>query len=184
MHRSECSCALVRGVETRTRVVVVVHHIDERKPSNTGRVAVACLANSELVLRGHPAHASSPLSFEQDTQPLVLFPSDDAVPIETFARSARRITLVVPDGSWRQASKMKTRIASLRDVPAVSFPPGPPSRYRLRAQAQVDRLSTIEAIARALVALEGRAAEPAAAALESALDDLVARIFRTRGVGD
>lgn len=182
MHRSDCSCAFFSRVETRTRVIVVVHHTDERKPSNTGRVATSVLSNSEIVLRGHPAHEPEQLSFEPDEQPLVLFPYDDAVPIESFASSSRRIALVVPDGSWRQASKVRNRVAELRHVPCVSLPCGAPSRYRLRTESHVGRLSTIEAIARALAILEGADGARAATALDCALDDLVERVLRTRGV--
>jgi DTW domain-containing protein YfiP len=180
MHGTDCLCASYSRVETRTRVIVVVHHTDERKPSNTGRVAASVLSNSEVVLRGHPAHAPT-LSFEPDVQPLVLFPYGDAMPIESFASSSRRIALVVPDGSWRQASKVRNRMPQLRDVPCVSLPLGAPSRYRLRVESHVGRLSTIEAIARALAILEGGAGARAEAALDSALNDLVERVLRTRG---
>jgi DTW domain-containing protein YfiP len=65
------------------------------------------------------------------------------------------VTLIVPDGNWRQASRVRQRVGGLRDVPCVSLPAGAPSRYRLRAEAHDTGLATIEAIARALGLLEG-----------------------------
>ena len=58
------------------------------------------------------------------------------------------------------------------------LPDGPPSSYRLRAIGLPGRLSTLEAIARALGVLEGPAPE---AALERALRLVVERTLWTRG---
>jgi DTW domain-containing protein YfiP len=69
--------------------------------------------------------------------------------------------LIVPDGTWRQASKVRKRLRGLDDVPCVTLPPGPPSRYRLRFESRDDGLATIEAIARAFGILEGSHIEEA-----------------------
>lgn len=53
-----------------------------------------------------------------DTYPLVLFPSDDAVPIEEVETDLP-VTLIVPDGSWRQADKLQRRVPELDDSPTT-----------------------------------------------------------------
>ena len=53
----DCLCGLIPRIETRTRVVVVLHQLEDHKPSNTGRLAHRCLPNSEIVIRGDPERA-------------------------------------------------------------------------------------------------------------------------------
>src|ERR1700690_2500049 len=57
MVRHDCLCDLIPRIETRTRVVLVLHQLEDRKTSNTGRLAHRCLPNSEIVIRGDPARA-------------------------------------------------------------------------------------------------------------------------------
>jgi DTW domain-containing protein len=177
MHASLCICALIPRVETRTHLVLVIHRIEYRKPSNTGRLAIECLPNSEVLVRGHEAQPS-PFVPDLASLPVLLFPHEDATPIEQFAASRRPVTLVVPDGTWRQASKMRRRVPGLLDVPCVWLPPGEPSTYRLRAEAHSHGLATIEAIARALGALEGaHVSEP----LDRVFRAMVERTLWARG---
>ena len=75
---------------------------------------------------------------------------------EWFARQARPVTLVVPDGSWNQAKKVPYRESGLAGIPNVKLAAGAPSSYRLRHSPHVQNLSTLEAIARALGVIEGR----------------------------
>ena len=155
VHASLCVCALIPRIATRTRLVLVVHRREERKPTNTGRLAIACLSNSQAILRGHESSPVAPFAWDGSTQPLLLFPHADAIPIARFAASERPITLIVPDGTWRQAAKVRARVPGLSDVPCVSIEREAPTMYRLRHETRDGGLATIEAIARALGVLEG-----------------------------
>jgi DTW domain-containing protein YfiP len=155
MHGSLCVCALIPTLATRTRLVLVIHRIEARKPSNTGRLAVECLPNSEVWVRGHRDAPSAPWTIDPASEPVFLFPHEEARPLSQLVGSARPVTLIVPDGTWRQASKVHQRVAGLRDVPFVSIPHDEPSVYRLRAEAHDHGLATIEAVARAMGILEG-----------------------------
>lgn len=177
LHESLCICALMPRIETRTRLVLVIHRYEDRKPTNTGRLAAECLVNSEVVVRGHEAQPSVPISLPPGARPILLFPHEDAVPIEQLARSTRPVTLIVPDGTWRQASKVKSRVPGLKDVPCV-YVRGEPSDYRLRVDAQPTGLATIEAIARALGVLEGESVQKT---LERVFRTMVERTLWARG---
>jgi DTW domain-containing protein YfiP len=155
MHGSLCVCALMPTITTRTRLVLVIHRIEVRKPSNTGRLATLCLTNREVFVRGHEDQPTPPFVADPNTQPVFLFPHEEAIPLATFAKSEKPVTLIVPDGTWRQASKVRQRVPGFRDVPCVSLPHDEPSIYRLRAEAHDHGLATIEAIARAMGILEG-----------------------------
>jgi DTW domain-containing protein YfiP len=181
MHGSLCICALIPRIETRTRLVLVIHRYEDRKPTNTGRLAAECLSNSEVVVRGHEDRPSGPLAIPAGMQPVLLFPHEDAIPIAQLALSPSPVALVVPDGTWRQASKVRGRLPGLRDVPCVALPAGAPSSYRLRFDAHADGLATIEAIARAFAVLEGEPGEAVRRALEQVFNAMVERTLWARG---
>lgn len=155
MHGSLCVCDLMPKIETRTRLILVVHRIEARKPSNTGRLGVECLTNSEMWIRGHEDKPTSAYEPADDVQPLYLFPQEGATPITQFANSEKPVHLIVPDGTWRQAAKVRNRVAGFEKIPCVSLPPDAPSNYRLRSEAHAHGLATIEAITRAFEILEG-----------------------------
>jgi DTW domain-containing protein YfiP len=178
LHGSLCLCPLLPRVETRTRLVLVIHRAEDRRSSNTGRLAAECLVNSEVIVRGDAGRPSAPLVFPEGSRPLLLFPHDDAAPLAPIAGDDRPVTLIVPDGNWRQASKVRQRVPGLHRVPCVCLPAGAPSIYRLRAEAHPHALATIEAIARALGVLEG---EGARLALERVFRTMVERTLWSRG---
>lgn len=152
MHLGLCVCSLTPRIETKTRLILVIHHTEIRKPTNTGHLAAACLPNSEIHVRGRDRTPSSALSWGERT-PLLLFPHEGEA--EPLTPVDGPVALIVPDGNWRQASKVRARVPGMKAVKCVTLPPGPPSIYRLRTEAHPTGLATMEAIARALGILEG-----------------------------
>ncbi len=148
MVRALCICALVPRLVTRTRLVLLVHYREARKPTTTGLLAARCLTNSEVHIVGDLARPLPALALAGAA---LLYPYDDAVPITEVAPA----TLVVPDGNWRQASKMRRRVPGLAALPCVTLPESGGTEYRLRAEPKAGGLATLEAIARALAILEG-----------------------------
>jgi DTW domain-containing protein len=181
MHESLCICEMIPRIETRTRLVLVIHRFEDRKPTNTGRLATLCLPDSETIVRGHEDRPTAPIPIAPETQPLLLFPAEDAAPIEPFARCGRPVTLIVPDGTWRQASKVRSRVPGLRDVPCVTLPRGAPSHYRLRFDPHAQGLATIEAIARAFAILECERGAEVQQRLEWVFRAMVERTLWARG---
>lgn len=178
MHRGLCVCDRLPRLVTRTRVVLVIHRAEDRKSTNTGRLALACLPSGRSVVRGRLEAAPAPVLAEDETEPLLLFPHEDAEPLGPRPPGAPPVTLVVPDGTWRQASKVRARTPELAGIRAVSLPAGTPSRYRLRTEAHEAALSTMEALARALGILEGPAVQHA---LEKVFDTFVHRTLWVKG---
>lgn len=178
MHRALCICALTPRLQTRTRLLLVLHKEEEKKTTNTGQLAVRCLENSATVVIGDLARPLPSSLVHEGEQPLLLFPSHDARPITDFVSSERPVALIVPDGNWRQASKVRARVPGLAAVPCVSLPEGPATTYRLRAEQRPGGLATLEAIARALAMLEGA---PVAEAMLAVFRVMVDRTLWTRG---
>jgi DTW domain-containing protein YfiP len=187
MHSSLCVCALIPTLETRTRLVLVIHRAEDRKPTNTGRLAACAMPNSEIIVRGRAEEPADSIVLRPGTRPLFLFPHEDAVPLASFASDPsapdddRPFTLIVPDGNWRQASKVRNRVPGMRDVPCISLPVGEPSIYRLRSEAHPFGLATIEAIGRCLRVLEGDAGPAVERALLHVFRAMVERTLWSRG---
>ena len=192
--RHACLCALIPRIETRTRVVLVLHQLENNKTSNTGRLALRCLPNSEIVMRGDPnwSHKeNAPLETDVDEttptpdwnahgDPVLLYPHPDARPIDAWKDHPRPVTLIVPDGTWRQGRRVRQRTPGLAQVPCASITRSAPSNYRLRTTYDPRRLATLEAIAEALGVLEG---ETARTALLEIFDVMVERTLRARAGG-
>jgi len=155
-----CICELLPRIETRTRVVVVMQWKESCRSSNTGRLAHLVLSNSEVRLRGSPQR---PLDLSgiasEGGRACVLVPAGDATVLTPEIGEHGPQTLVVPDGSWRQARRIWKHEEALAGLQKVRLPPGPPSVYRLRRARETDQLCTYESIARALGVLEGSRVE-------------------------
>lgn len=180
-----CLCASLPRLETRTRVVVLMHYLEAKTSTNTARIAHLMLPHSEIRLRGLPGRPMDDSGIvTPDRQPLLLFPSpvSHELTAEWVARFDRPVTLIVPDGSWRQCQKVGQREPVLRDLPRVRLPPGPPSEYRLRIEPNAHSVSTLEAIARSLEVLEGAEKGPLVrSAMESLFRIMVERTLWSRG---
>jgi len=88
---------------------------------------------------------------------LLFYPSDDAVELdkELVAQDHKPIQLIVPDGTWRQASKVHYRHHELKDVKRVMISAPNISKFHLRAQHRREGMATLQAIAHALGVIEG-----------------------------
>jgi DTW domain-containing protein len=181
MHRTLCICALVPRLATRTRLAVLLHYREARKPTNTGQLAARCLVRGSVEIVGDQDRPLRLPAIGQDELAVLLYPGDDAVPISDFAGSAKPIVLIVPDGTWRQASKMRRRIPGLGALPCVTVPEARATEYRLRAELRADGLATFEAIAQALLVLEGEAGPAIEAAMTSVFRVMVDRTLWFRG---
>jgi DTW domain-containing protein YfiP len=115
------------------------------------------LSNFELRIRGDK---ENPMSSEglvvKERETLLLYPSSTSIELskEFIDRIDKPITLIVPDGSWRQAGKVMKREAVLKNVIHVRVPAGPRPKHRLRRETKIGGMSTFEAVARALGIIE------------------------------
>jgi DTW domain-containing protein YfiP len=172
MHRSLCICGLLPRIETRTRVLFIVHQLEAYKPTNTGLLAARCLPNSTVIYRGRPpepegaanggAPAAPAVSVDAPgAQRLILYPHASATPLADWRGHDQPLVLLVPDGTWRQAARTRARLApDPRAIPCVSLPVSD-DRRRMRTPTAPERLATLDAVARALGILEGPDVEAA-----------------------
>ena len=157
-----CTCDMRPPVETRLTVQVLIHRLEQCRPSSTGKLvgrAVAGAAchvyqrgNRFFEATGYPADALAP-----GRELWVLHPSGDPLP-EPAAMEAGvpqpPPAVLLLDGSWRQAGEM---LASMhgrgRCVRLPAAATSEPSRYWLRDQAKPEQLCTAEALMGVLTAV-------------------------------
>jgi len=165
-----CLCATIPTVVTRTRIVIVRHHLERWRSSNSGRLAHLALPNSEIVDHGGTTGVAvlPPLAGAW-----LMFPEGE--PIITSPVPPPR-QLIVLDATWSQARRMFRKLAGLRGLPILRLPDMPMPAARLRESPSPGRVSTIEAIARALRLIES---EESAASLEALFAVAVARAAAT-----
>ena len=217
MHRSLCICALLPRLETRTRVVLLLHQLEVQKTTNTGVVAARCLPNSAIVYRGRsPDEASDAASdaaasgatsaarshagasateqverlaaaIPAGTRAAFLFPHASATPLDEWRVHGAPVTLIVPDGTWSQASRAFSRLGRALALPCVTLADRAGgigavgdacAGGRLRVSTGAGRLATLEALAYALGLLEGPEVE---AALMRAFRVMTDRTLWTNG---
>jgi DTW domain-containing protein YfiP len=183
MYRELCVCAAIPTLVTRTRLVLLIHYREARKPTNTGQLAARCMPNSEVGIIGDRGRPELPAIGEDA---LLLYPADDAIPIAQAiaANPDRPRTLIVPDGNWRQAAKMAKRVPGVASAQHVTLDgvEAAPTEYGLRREPKDGGLATLEAIARALRILEGEHGASVEEAMLAVFRLMVSRTKWLRGL--
>lgn len=160
LHRSLCICDSIPSLDTQTRLCLVIHAKELKRTTNTGRLAIKALKNSEMRVRGENRDGldlSDLLTSEYRT--VLFYPCDDAVELNSrFVQQDKRpLQLIVPDGNWRQASKVHYRHKELKDLPRVKISSPNQATQHLRAETTPEGMATLEAIAHAFHIIEGPA---------------------------
>lgn len=158
LHLDLCLCSLIPILYLKTKISLVIHHKELKRTSNTGQLALKSLPNSTIRVRGvkeTPLELGDLLTDEYET--LLLFPSSDAELLtpELAQSIKKKIQIIVPDGNWRQASKVNTRYKELANIKRVKVARVGTDPYHLRAETTQDGMATLQAIAYALGAIEG-----------------------------
>ncbi len=181
MHQDRCLCRELPQLDLTTRLVLIMHHREVAKTTATGPWALQTLRHSELHVHGQLGSELDLSSLHaQGRRVLLLFPSEGARTLtrDLVLEDPRPVTLIVPDGNWRQASRAQRRIPGLAHAERVVLAEGQNSRYFLRNEPKPGGLATFEAIARALGVLEGPEVQQQ---LESAFNKLVQASMATSG---
>ncbi len=123
-------------------------------PVGTARMVHLSLPNSVLRIGTDFADDAAVQAELAGARPTyVLFPTPGARDIREL-RGGPPATLIVLDGTWRQARKLLKLNPWLQHLPAAAFTPTQPSDYRIRKQPAAHCVSTIEAVAEALRLIE------------------------------
>ncbi len=158
LHLDRCICSLIPILTLKTKVSLIIHAAELKHTTNTGRLALKSLTNSEMRVRGFERtrlDLSDLLSSNYRT--FLFYPSDDALELngDLVNQSELPIQLLVPDGSWRQAFKVHIRHPELKDIPRVKISTSNTSTHFIRKETNEYGMATLQAIALALGIIEG-----------------------------
>lgn len=151
-----CVCASIHPVANRTRVVIVQHPRERRHPFGTVRLARLGLRNVDVIVADHDREGLTRCPPCSLPGAALLFPSPDAPRLDPRVElAAPPPALVVLDGTWSSAGKLRRDNPWIQALPTVALAPSQPGRYRIRkAPRPAVQLSTIEAIVSALETIE------------------------------
>ncbi|NMX69932.1 DTW domain-containing protein [Pseudomonas sp. WS 5111] len=185
---THCLCALIPRLDSRTRVLLLQHPSEVNHALNTARLAALGLVNAQLVV-GEIFEDLQALLNPPGYQARLLFPAEDAQPLQAYSPSSQPLLLVVPDGTWRKARKLLHLNPLLAALPRVTLAEGAVSRYRLRKAPGPGALSTVEAIVQALQVLEApQSFEPLLRPFEALIEGQIAamgeEVFQRNHGGD
>ncbi len=154
--RTHCCCPWARPGRSPLRFVLLMHHKEPMKPTNTGRLIAEILPDTQAFCwdRTEPDPALLALLSDPAYQPILVFPASHAEPervIDQLPTNAggRQPLLILLDGTWKQARRM-FQSDELADLPVLSVAPEVASRYRLRSAAHPHQLATAEVAAQVL----------------------------------
>jgi DTW domain-containing protein YfiP len=158
LHKTLCICEFIPNLSLRTRVSLLIHSKELKRTTNTGTLALHALKNSELFVRGKmgaPVDLSDMLNL--DYQHLMFYPSEEAEALtpEFVKQFSKPINLIVPDGNWRQASKVHYRHPEMKHLTRVMIKEKNIETQHLRAESNDHGMATLQAIAHALGFFEG-----------------------------
>jgi len=147
----------------RIRWWIWMHHKEELRSSNTGKLLMRFFPGSAKFIHGDPEsvkelerriHHSQNSS---DTRCVVLFPSEQSLEVSEFTDMFQNTgnedeiinwDIIVIDGTWRQAKKLNRDIPLGIDgnpLPRLRINPKTLSKFVCRKQTQKDRICTVEA---------------------------------------
>lgn len=158
-----CFCEFLKPIEIKTPVQIIMHIGELNLTSNTVNLLKKVHENCSVNIRGDKNNQIDykDLLLEDTHEPLYLFPDENAIPLNLeFLTSLKKpINLIVPDGTWRQAKKIKRRVSEFENIKSVTLPEKHYSKYKLRNSPKIGMLSTFEAISKALGIIEGNEVE-------------------------
>lgn len=160
LNNNLCLCTWIHPIDIKIKISLIVHIRELTLTSNTAQFVEKLLPqNAEIFIRGkqHEVFDATPI-IEKPGRALFLYPHEDAVVLnEDFKKEyPGPYHLIVPDGNWHQARRVRKREEKLKDIMAVTLPNEFKTEYKLRLAPQDNYLSTFEAVAHALGILESK----------------------------
>jgi DTW domain-containing protein YfiP len=167
-----CVCAEIPSLKSSAEFLIIRHIKERFRTSNTARLSALAIPGTKIVDYGAPDSRWESQTLDVP-DPVLLFPDTNAPPLPYVPA-----TVIVVDGSWPQARRMVQRIEGLAALPRLNICPPERAPRRLRKVPNAEGMSTIEAIARALDALDGPGS---GAPLDMLFDHFVRASLQARG---
>lgn len=165
-----CHCDLLVNINNSTKVVILQHKKEAKHALNTAQLVTQCLSHSKIITCEDSAIALPKYLCHDDTY--LLYPDETALTLTSPIAPIHHLndgkqkniinkrlehtvkTLIVLDATWRKANKMLMTSPELQALKKIQLHVGQARGYTLRKAKSSAMLSTLEAVAYALSALE------------------------------
>lgn len=152
---TSCICAFRNQVEAGVEFVVLMHRNETYKPTNTGRLIEATIANTRVIQWNSRLEAGEELEallHDPAYQPIIVFPPSPDYQQRMISSPAKEANAGKPlfillDGTWRQARRIFRHSVYLQQLPVISLDEARPSTYSLRKAIHEGQLCTAEVAA-------------------------------------
>jgi len=150
-----CLCHLIRPFATKTHFVLLMHPMEAKKEKmGTGRISMACLKNSQLIIGIDFTDDPEVNSLINDplNYCMVLYPGEQSLNISSDDVSSllnlngKRLVVFLIDGTWPCAKKMMRLSKNINTLRRISFSATHESLFSIKEQPADFCLSTLESI--------------------------------------
>uniref|UniRef100_A0A023GKG0 tRNA-uridine aminocarboxypropyltransferase n=1 Tax=Amblyomma triste TaxID=251400 RepID=A0A023GKG0_AMBTT len=160
-------CSLPESpVMTASKVYILQHPGEVKRNLSTAPMLEAALSSERcIILRGRRFSRERCRALEDildesaSADTILLYPGPEARDVQTLAtvqQRGRGYNIVVLDGTWSQARSLFFNSPQLHSLLQVQVNASQASHYVIRTQPTSECLSTVETVAYALAALEGK----------------------------
>jgi DTW domain-containing protein YfiP len=142
-------------MSTRVELIVLQDPSEVKHAKNSVKLMKAVMPELRVVVGETAADFTSLKSYlDRQTKPiLLLYPAVESRSISELS-PPKDVILLLLDGTWRKAFKLLKLNPWLNGYPAVHLDLATPSNYTIRKAKRADSLSTLEAAAAAISAIE------------------------------
>jgi DTW domain-containing protein YfiP len=145
---------LAPTLHSRATFLLITHQRETDRATNTGKLIQHALQSTQVWVweRNDPLPpAVKALLQTPKFKPWLVFPADRPE-LKQQAGNPNRDTgaaspsplFILLDGTWKEARKIYRKTPWLQEIPLLSLPEPPPSRYRLRRKSDHGHLCTAE----------------------------------------
>ena len=180
-----CLCEMLpkERMSSNTCVVIVQSRAEAKAKVKTAGIVTKCMSNARIV------HSLKQVEEHIGGDAVLLFPGDQAISLKEACVDRKCSTIVLVDGTWDTAKRMIRRSAVLQSLQRAFVPAEFLGQALFRARKAptgtfTDARSTAEAVAGALLCIEGDSAKDLAAAIRAgvhAASEMQLKFIREKG---
>lgn len=153
-----CVCGFAACIESQLELLILQHPHEVREAKGTARLLHLSVPGSSLLVgEAFDPEELHVALFGGGRTPVLLYPptgDDTCVRYTPGTQAPDSVRLVILDGTWRKSRKMLFCNPVLQALPRLALEDVPPSAYRIRKSHAPHQLSTLEAAACAMSALD------------------------------
>ena len=146
LRQTICVCAQIQQISLPMQLIIIRHHKEVRKPSNSARTLYNSIQNCSMYTYGEQ-HSVFPDIRAYYENAALLFPITESTPpsVNYHPENVVPKCLIIVDGSWRQATRIVKRISGLEALPRMNVRPATNPLPKIRHPHFAEGMSTMEA---------------------------------------